>query len=231
MHFEYSCWLFLFDSISRLITYLMVFVLSRAILRGVLGRIPPRLLMQFWMTAGTKSLQTSPNFCNIQRSLASQPPACWRRTFCKILPKIIEIALLLPPEKLVRTWKFAPNSASRHLLATLVSKFKRPFVINRCQIQILQRHRSNFTEVIGNLISVNWSRCLCNIWIWQLLTKVAWTLTPNHKRKHVDSHAYDLGPKWLMAQWTSFIEPLRRRTILTFKNIWHVRLPRRVAII
>ena len=83
LHFEYSCWLFLFNSISRLITYLMVFVLSRAILRGVLGRIPPRLLMQFWMTAGTKSLQTSPNSCNIQRSLASQPPACWRRTFCK----------------------------------------------------------------------------------------------------------------------------------------------------
>ena len=62
--------------------------------------------------------------------------------FARNLPKIIEIALLLPPEKLVRTWKFAPNSASRHMLATLVSKFKRPFVINCCQIQILQRHRS-----------------------------------------------------------------------------------------
>ena len=57
-------------------------------------------------------------------------------------------------------------------------------------------------------------------------------LMRKQERSHVDSHADEHEPRWLTApERTRFLEPLRRRTILTFENNCHVRLQHRLGIV
>ena len=94
--------------------------------------------MQLWMMAGTESSRTLPNFFNFQRSLASQRPACWRRT---LLQEIYQ--KLLWNRTTLTTWKARSNlqvriqfgfniSAGLGSQLNLVSKFNNLSSTNNC---------------------------------------------------------------------------------------------------
>ena len=95
---------------------------------------------------------------------------------CQIFLNVKKVRLRNGSRKLVHCAisHFGPRSyawLSTCFLLWFGVKVQTTFV-NSCQIQILQRHRDQFTEVRLPITSVKWLRCLCNIWIWQrLITK------------------------------------------------------------